>query len=198
MILFELFGLRGVYSFAPDSGTTIGPDGTVQFRTNPAFERWLRVEDMAFKAVSFLNLPGGLVQLAPAIFRADHDEWIPEHVETRIWNAVTWPISALPFWWIIGRGVEALHAARKRVIAPRLRWFESMISFLLLAGGATLAVGFLFFAGEDPGDWMTVVACGLWALLGGMSVLARYLQWRIKKELQRTKSSFSNQSMDAV
>lgn len=183
VILFELLHVR-VYGYVPDSGTTIGPDGKVQLRTNPAYEHWAKWKDMTFDGVSLVNLPGAFVALPSAIFSSDHREWTPARVEFKVWRAVSWPFLAVPFWWIAGRGVEALLAAIKKIIAPRLRWWETLIAALLLAGGITCVIGFVFFAGVDASDRILQamsVAFGFWAVLGGVTVVAKFLQWRLRR-----------------
>jgi len=183
VILFELFHVR-VYSFAPDSGTTIGPDGTVHLGNNPAFERWMNAQRTTFDGVIFLNFPGVTFELPSIVFTSTGEMWIPERVERQLWPAVTWPVLALPFWWMAGRGLEALLSAKKRLIAPRLRWFETLVSFLLLAMGSTLVIGCLFFAGPDAGDSMIRImgaSGGVWSVLGSITVLAKYLQWKIRR-----------------
>jgi hypothetical protein len=182
-ILIELLHVR-VYSFAPDSGTTIGPDGSIHLGSNPAFDRWMNVQRTTFDAVSFFNLPGVIFELPSIMFTSTGQVWAPERVERQLWQAVTWPILALPFWWMAGRGLEALLSAKKKLIAPRLRWFETVLSFLLLAMGATLVIGYLFFAGPDAGDptmRMMGAAGGVWSVLGSIAVLAKFLQWRISR-----------------
>ena len=182
-ILFELLHVR-VYSFAPDSGTTIGPDGTVHLGNNPAFDRWMNAQRTTFEAVTFVNLPGVVLELPSAMFTTNGEVWAPKRVERMLWQAVTWPILALPFWWMAGRGLEALVSAKKRLIAPRLWWSETVVSFLLLAVGSTLVIGYLFFAGLDAGDpelRLMGAAGGVWAVLGSITVLAKYLQWRMSR-----------------
>jgi len=183
IILFELLHIR-VYSFAPDSGTTIGPDGSIHLGNNPAFERWMKAQQTTFQAVTFLNFPGVIFDLPSAMFSPAWQVWAPERVEHDLWSAVTLPILALPFWWMVGRGLEALLSAKKRLIAPRLRWFETVVSFLLLAMGSALAIGCLFFAGPDAGDStmrLMGAAGGVWSVLGSITVLAKYLQWKIRR-----------------
>ena len=184
IILFELLHVR-VYSFAPDSGTTIGPDGSIHLgNNNPAFDRWMNAQRTTFEAVSFVNLPGVVLDLPSAMFTTNGEVWTPKRVERMLWQAVTWPILALPFWWMAGRGLEALVSAKKRLIAPRLWWPETVVSCLLLAVGSTLVIGYLFFAGLDAGDpelRLMGAAGGVWSVLGSITVLAKYLQWKISR-----------------
>jgi hypothetical protein len=183
VIFMELFHIR-VYSLAPDSGTKIGPDGSIQIHPNPAFERWLRAKDIACAVVAALNFPGGILQLATAIFSHDGREWTPARVEFRLWRALTWPFLALPFWWMAGRGIEALLASLRKTIAPHLRWWELCTGSIFFAGGATLCIGFLLF--HEPSDLdsqlgLFIGSMAIWAILGGVMVLAKFLQWRIAK-----------------
>jgi hypothetical protein len=183
VILFELLHVRA-YSFAPDSGTTIGPDGSIHLGNNPAFDRWMKAQQTTFQAVTFLNFPGVIFELPAEMFTPNGQVWAPERVEHELWSAVTLPVLALPFWWMAGRGLEALLSAKKRLIAPRLRWFETGVSSLLLAAGLTMAIGCLFFAGPDEGDRIIRTmgtAGGVWAVLGSFTVVAKYLQWKMSR-----------------
>jgi hypothetical protein len=142
--------------------------------------------DYGMETAAVLNLPAGLVQLPYAIFSPNHREMAPRGVDFKTWRAMSWPILGTFFWWIAGRGAEALAASRRRVLIPGIRWVEATIGFLLLASGVTLAVAFVFTAGPDRHDRMlqfVIMAALLWAFLGALPFTAKILQWRLRKKL---------------
>jgi hypothetical protein len=139
--------------------------------------------ETALTAVAALNLPAGLVQLPYAIFSPEHTNWMPAGMDFKVWRAVTWPFIGLVFWWLPGRGIEALSAIKYRQLLPRIGWAETIVGFLVMAAGATLLIGFLFVPPADRADLKKFAAAGgLWALLGGLSVVARIAQWRLRRK----------------
>jgi hypothetical protein len=137
----------------------------------------------ALRAAAALNLPAGLIQLPYDIFSPTHTEWMPAGMDSTVWRAVTWPVIGLVFWWLPGRGIEALSAVKYRQLAPRIGWTETIAGFLVMAAGATILIGFLFAPPADRADLRKFAAAGgLWALLGGLSVVARIAQWRLRRK----------------
>lgn len=87
------------------------------------------------------NLPSGLVQLLPyMILSPTKHEWIPRGMNFRLWRAITWPVVGIVFWWIAGRGIEGLIAARQRLIRPRITWIETITGAALFTFCAVAAV----------------------------------------------------------
>lgn len=141
------------------------------------FTQWSRQHGM--QTVGVLNLPGAVFQL-PFILRED---WIPI-TDRQVWNAITLPILALVFWWLAGRGADALVASRGRRLLPRIGWVETVIGSLITAAGATIVIGVEFFSGTDRADLQGLAAAaGMWTLLAGLTVAARITQWRVRKKL---------------
>jgi len=102
-----------------------------------------------------------------------------------LWRAITWPLLAAVFWWIAGRAAEALIALRHRQLRPRITVVETVVAFLIMAGGAVLIGGSVVY---ERGNIYTkfdsaliAIAGGLWAFLGGLSVVARFRQWRLRR-----------------
>jgi hypothetical protein len=147
--------------------------------------------DFSKSAVSALNLPALLAQLPFAIFSASHTTPHPAGIDTRLWNALTSPLFCVPFWWISGRAVDALITLKNGQLTPRIGWPQTVIGFLLMvmgtAGFIGLLIGILFFGTHDdrkdiPNLMRGVAGFGLWAMLGGLSVIARFRQWRWRKK----------------
>jgi hypothetical protein len=142
--------------------------------------------DFSTGASAALNLPGGEIQLPYIILSADKMEWKPVAMDFRVWRAITWPFLCLPFWWIAGRAIDALNAIPKRKLIPRIGWTETIIGFLFMTTCAIGFAGLLFSGSKEDNDSVTirfVAGCGLWAMLGGLSVIARFRQRRLRKTL---------------
>ena len=137
------------------------------------------------RIIGSLNIPGGLMQLPIAILRADHTDWHPPGIDFFLWRAISWPVLATVFWWIAGRAVEALVALRHRQLKPRITVVETVVAFLTMSAGAVLIGGSLLFErGKIYTNFdsaLLAIAGGLWAFLGGLSVVACFRQWRLRR-----------------
>ena len=133
-----------------------------------------------------LNLPSGLVQLLPyVILNPTKHEWIPRGMTFRLWRAISWPVVGILFWWIAGRGIEGLLAARQRLIRPRITWIETITGAALFTFCAVAAVCMPLFSGSDEHFFMSifVAASLMWSAIGGAVVAGRVAQWRLRKRL---------------
>jgi hypothetical protein len=143
--------------------------------------------DPRLTAAAALNLPVGALQLPFVFFTADKAEWAPEGMLLTEWRALSWPFVGLIFWWVAGRGLEAFSAAagsrRFAIIRPPLHRIEVTIGLILFLAGS--AAGALYAFDRDPAGLMTdktfAAGAGLWAVLGSVIVVARLLQWRIRR-----------------
>ncbi len=149
------------------------------------FFPWVK-PDFLLGSVTALNLPGLVIQLPYAMVSSSQREWMPEDVDFRVWRAITLPWLCLPFWWIAGRGIDALTALKHRQLAPRIRWPEVLVGSIWLAGGATILIGFLASPTADKDTQFTRVGAsgGLWAMLGALSVIAGFRQRRLRRRHQ--------------
>ena len=137
------------------------------------------------EAIMAVNLPGVLIQLPFALLRADHEIWRPPGMSVQLWHGIIYPVLGMVFWWIAGRAAEALVALNYRQLMPKIGWVETVAGFLVMAGGATIFGGMLFGLSPSQRDWKSTrlaAAGGLWALLGALSVVARFRQWRFRKK----------------
>ncbi|HZU32938.1 MAG TPA: hypothetical protein VFB79_17615 [Candidatus Angelobacter sp.] len=137
--------------------------------------------------VALLNLPGSMVQLPHAIFSRSYNEWIPAGMNSQVWHAVCWPLVCMVFWWLAGRGAEALRAARYKRLLPKIGWMETIVASLMM-----LIMGGLFFCGIILGlaegdksifTFQLIGAGAFWFLLSGLTVLARIQQYRLRKKM---------------
>jgi hypothetical protein len=130
-------------------------------------------------APALLNLPCVLLGLA-------RHEWVPTGMLPEFWRSITWPLIGAVFWWIAGRGIEALIASRWCGLSPRMTWAEVIAASLVTTLGVLICIGFL----SDPSmradcifPWPgAAAASGLWILLGATTVTARLVQWRVRKK----------------
>ena len=144
----------------------------------------LRIRFGVAQGITLLNLPGAFLQIPEAMFRSSHMNWSPPGIDPRIWMALSATILGTPFWWMAGRSVEALSALRHKHLRPQINWVETVVGFLLMAGGAVMfsaGVIYGFFIDHDPVSLHLGAAGGLWALLGSLSVIARFRQRRMRK-----------------
>jgi hypothetical protein len=144
-----------------------------------AFARWS--DEKGVQTVAAINFPAVVFEAPLMLFQKN---WENHGVDYRVGRAIAWPILAMVFWWIAGRGAEALAAARRRELVPGIGWVETVIGFLLLAGGITILVGVEVFSGDDRHALQLLAAIGaLWGFLGGLSVAAKVVQWRLRRRL---------------
>jgi len=143
----------------------------------------MRISGRVLGSIWIFNLPGGILQMEAAAYGRTHHGWIGGAMETISCSSLSCSVLCLPFWWIAGRGTDALIAMQRKLIAPRIHFHEAVISFVLLAGGILLAaVGIsMFFSGS--GSAIFLAALLLWSFLGGIGVRARYQQLRLRRSL---------------
>jgi hypothetical protein len=102
------------------------------------------------------------------------------------WRSFSWPFLGIIFWWIVGRGIDALLAARSHVVAPGITWAETVVASLVTLGSAAGITAIIV----DPSvrsdlilPWRWALASfGLWNVLGLVTILARVAQWRIRRQ----------------
>jgi hypothetical protein len=142
------------------------------------------------RIVRMLNLPGDLLQVPINVLRGTKWDWHPSFIDGLFWAALTWPVLALIFWWFAGRAVDALLALRYQALAPRITLVESIVGGVLMLGGVVAVVEFAVRETAqiytDPGTGLSIASGGLWALLGGLSVVARVRQSRLRRPLTKS------------
>jgi len=60
---------------------------------------------------------------------------------TWTWHDLSWPIIGIFFWWLAGRSIEGLLFSRHKILLPKIRRWEVVVSLPVLAFGAIWAVG---------------------------------------------------------
>ena len=182
LILWPIRGLILAELGLPMAVRLTGPP--LFFRSGPGrmFLEWSLSSGR--QTVMAINLPAALLQLPTIFLTPDRQIWKPARVGFQTWNGVTYPVLGMVFWWLAGRGVDALVAARRKALTPKIGWPETVLGFVLGAGGLVGVIAFLFTAGPDLHDrqlQLFISSAGMWGLLGSATVAARVVQWRMRK-----------------
>ena len=142
------------------------------------------------RVIRMLNLPGDLLQVPINVLRGTRYDWHPSFIDGLVWAALSWPVLALCFWWMAGRAVDALATLRERRLGPRITLIEAIVGGLLMLFGVTAAVDIAVREAAqiytDAGTGLSIASAGLWALLGGLSVVARVRQSRLRSVLTKS------------
>lgn len=159
-----------------------------QREVDAAYERAL----LSMRVPVVLNFPVAVAQVPYLL--ATKREWVPEGVLRESWRALIWPLVGTLFWWLTGRGIEALLTSFQRAIHPRLHLIEVTWAVVLLIVGITTFVGIVTSTPDDRADrnFMALMYGGvLWGILAGLTVTARFRQWRIGSSNSSKSSPFS-------
>ena len=136
-------------------------------------------------------MPGGAAIVVKeglpfAVLSPSKRAWTPHAIDFRVWRATAGPLVGLVFWWMTGRGMEVLVVARRKVIAPGIRWIEVIFAVIIFASGAIVFAGFALELPSDHDLSLTLLAVGgsLWMILPAITIIARIAQWRIRKSMR--------------
>ena len=154
--------------------------------SDPDVQRRIKISEAREWAGAALNFPGSLPGLTYAILSPAHTEWTPRGMFMWTWRDLSWPIIGIFFWWLSGRSIEALLFARQKILLPKIRWWEVLVSLPVLTFGAILAVGLCFdrTGRTDVPLWMLIVVFGtMWFALGTCTLAAYVVQWRLRRRL---------------
>ncbi len=154
--------------------------------SDPDVQRRIKISEAREWAVAALNLPGGLPDLTYAVLSPAHSEWTPRGMFMWTWRDLSWPIIGIFFWWLAGRSLEGLLFSRHKILLPKIRWWEVVVSLPALAFGAIWAVGLCIdqSARTEFPLWMLLAVFGsMWVVLGASTSLAYFVQWRLRKRL---------------
>lgn len=162
------------------------PPGAAPFNIDPdspKVRRIVRRMELREWIVAALDAPAGAPDLLYAIVSPAHSEWVPKGMFFWSWRDISWPILGMFFWWLAGRGIDALLSARRQLTRPKIRWWEIIPALLVLAYGGILAVGVIIDRGtRESLPWGIFFVIGIvWFSLGVCTVWARVLQWRLRR-----------------
>lgn len=147
--------------------------------------RWALPDPL--KAVALLNIPSMFGEMAISLPTTWPESWHPNlsfpFDGLWFWRAITWPIYALPLWWLGGRTIDALRDRGRFPFRPRIRLVEAIAMGLIGAFSCILGIGLLLDSDpdglRDGMRWVFVPAL-LWFSFGLLSVIAWVKQKRVK------------------
>jgi len=136
----------------------------------------MRIEKIRVSLPAVINLPSSFVGLSA---------WVPKRMLPDYWRAISFPLVGVIFWFVAGRSIEALSAARSRSLSPAITWVELGTAMLIIITCALLCVGLVV----DPSmredlvfPWLPAFGASvLWVLLGATTVTGRIVQWQIRR-----------------
>jgi len=156
------------------------------FRFSPAP---MNSEEIGARELTNLRLIAPELLNIPLVFTGlARWDTVPRGFIPEFWRALTWPFVGLIFWWIAGRGIDALLALRSRVAFPAITWIETAIASLVAILSGILCVSFfrdLTMRTIIIFPWKAAfTGFALWTLLGAVTVCARIAQWRLRRRLK--------------
>jgi hypothetical protein len=85
-----------------------------------------------------INIPGALISALISLpsISSGHQAWHPQAVTLQTWQALVFPFFALPFWWLVGCGLDSL------VYSERLHWILRLSGTILFAFCLAIVIGF--------------------------------------------------------
>lgn len=97
----------------------------------------IRMETVA-KAhiIQGINVPGTVFEILISLPTSWPAIWHPAALLPETWDALVFPFFGLPFWWLVGCGLDAL------ISNERVHWSLLLIGTLLAGGCLALVLGF--------------------------------------------------------
>jgi hypothetical protein len=127
--------------------------------------------------VRALNFSGFLGEVVlSVVMRADGAVWHPRSFLFEDWEAVSFPLFSLPFWWLAGRGLDTVRGteASRTWLVPlgTVLWILMSVLFLGMRFGLSPSERF-----ESDISWV-LWGSAFWALLFGVFPLIAVLRFR--------------------
>ena len=97
-----------------------------------------------------INVPGTIFEILISLPTSWPAIWHPAALLPETWDALVLPFFALPFWWLVGCGLDAL------IAKERLHWSLLLIGTLLAASCLALLLGFhagISTAEQEASPW---------------------------------------------
>lgn len=103
------------------------------------------------RIMTAINLPGGLVQKVISLSGHTSLPWHPRALTLETWQTLVYPFFALPFWWLVGCGLDAL------TYKERMHWSLGVIGTLFFTSYLVsfIAIWLGMSASERSGFSMT-------------------------------------------
>jgi hypothetical protein len=92
------------------------------------------------QTMMFINLPGILIQKLISLLSGTSwpGGWHPQALALETWQVLVFPFFALPFWWLVGCGLDAL------LNKERLHWSSLLTGTLLFGICVAALISFCF------------------------------------------------------
>jgi hypothetical protein len=143
------------------------------------------------QAAAYFNAPAMAVELPIDFFTTWPDSWHPSlpypFDDIWFWRAITWPLYALPLWWLAGRAIDALRTPAQPFRNPRTRTAEAFFMGIVGAGSLVFGVGLFFTANPETAGrglrWILIPGL-LWFVLGILPAIAVARKQRASVPLQ--------------
>jgi hypothetical protein len=134
----------------------------------------IRMETVA-KAhiIQGINVPGTVFEILISLPTSWPAIWHPAALLPETWDALVFPFFGLPFWWLVGCGLDAL------ISNERVHWSLLLIGTLLAGGCLALVLGFHvgISATEREGNpWLMRGLAG-WIIAFAVLPIAWIVQW---------------------
>jgi hypothetical protein len=133
----------------------------------------IRMETMAkAHTMMAINLPGVLIQALISLPTSHNSSWHPAALLLDTWRALVFPFFALPFWWLVGCGLDAI------VTKEHLHWSLLLAGTLLFAMCLTAIVAYCFpMSASDRSDLAWVMkGCIGWTIAFAVLPIAWIMQ----------------------
>jgi hypothetical protein len=98
-----------------------------------------------------LNVPGTAFEILISLPTSWPVIWHPAALLPETWDALVFPFFCLPFWWLVGCGLDGL------ISKERLHWSLLLIGTLLAGGCLALVLGFhagISVAEREANPWL--------------------------------------------
>jgi hypothetical protein len=98
-----------------------------------------------------INVPGTVFEILISLPTSWPAIWHPAALLPETWDALVFPFFCLPFWWLVGCGLDGL------ISNERLHWSLLLIGTLLAGGCLALVLGFhvgIPAAERDNDPWL--------------------------------------------
>jgi hypothetical protein len=90
------------------------------------------------ETIKAINLPGAIFQILISLPTSRRSGWHPAALLLQTWQALVYPFFCLPFWWLVGCGLDCLLGRE------RFHWSLLLVGTLLFGLCLTLALGLRF------------------------------------------------------
>jgi hypothetical protein len=98
-----------------------------------------------------INLPGTIFEILISLPMSWPSMWHPAALMKETWEALVWPFFCLPFWWLVGCGLDGL------ISRERLHWSLLLIGTLFAGTCLALVLGLHFGisgAEQENSGWL--------------------------------------------